>query len=317
MSEQSVSIISIGEAYRLTAEVSPMQFKQVWAEVRKNPEVYGEPDEYHNYAVVAAKLDDNYTAFQIVQMGLTQYPYNTDLLADAIHYGSSCKQYEECEVHMKALLERPMSTWTWRAFSFLIDYLGARRDWTKSQEDIANGLNMILDISQKYQQYYPNEEKSYMAEYEARLLLSKMSKDKNDTKQANKHEAAAIDLLKNAISGGKFSAVQCSLRYADILFEQQKYDEVVSVCKRALEFGEDVSSVRLGYFMYLSAQAKEIQLYQAEDYGNVERIKEIYSEYTAALAEISSNYRKNIAVRAKILEARSGVMAPQAIVEAI
>lgn len=316
MSEQITGIISIGEAYRLTQATGSMQVKQIWAYVQSNPDIYGEPDEYHNYAVAVARADDNYSAFQIVEMGLKQYPYNTDLLADAILYGSKCSQYELCETHMKTLLGRPMSTWTWRAFSFLIDYLKARRDWIDSEEEMSNGLDMVLGIAQKFQQYYPNEEKSYMAEYEIRLLLSKIAKDKNNFEQSNEHEQAANNLLKCAIEGGKYSAVQCSLRYADLLFEQQKYSEVINVCKRALEFGEDVSSVRLGYFMYLSAQSKEILLYQAEDFNNVEQIKNIYSEYTAALAEISPNYRKNIAVRAKILEARSGVLAPQVIVEA-
>lgn len=313
MSEQIPCIVSIGEAYNLTQTAGPVQIKQIWSEVQKNPLIYGEPDEYHNYAVAVSRVDDNHTAFQICEMGLRQYPYNTDLLADSILYGSKCNQYEVCEKHMKTLLERPISTWTWRAFSFLINYLRDRRDWIEDADELTNGLDTALDIAQKYQQYFPNEERSYMAEYETRLLLSKIAKDDADFARATGHEEAALDLLKNTINNGKYSAVQCSLKYADVMFEQQEYDEVIKTCKRALEFGEDVSSVRLGYFMYLSAQSKEIQLYKTDDISNHERVQEIYGEYTAALAEISPNYRKNIAVRAKILEARSGVAAPSAI----
>lgn len=314
MSEQSVMVTSIGVAYRLCENANPMQIKQIWSEVQRNPVIYGEADEYHNYAVAVSRVDDNYTAFQICEMGLVQYPYNTDLIADSIYYGSMCNQYDTCEARVKTLLERPMSTWTWRAFSFLISYLRDRSNWIEDTELIASGITIALDIAQKYQQYYPNEERSYMAEYETRLLLSKIAKDEANFQLAAEHEEAALNLLKNTINNGKYSAVSCSLKYADVMFEQQAYDEVIQTCKRALEFGEDVSSVRLGYFMYLSAQAKEIQLYQTDDLSNTEKIQEIYGEYTAALAEISSNYRKNIAVRAKILEARSGVTAPQAII---
>lgn len=314
MGEPEYSILSIGHAYNLSQVANSSQIRDIWDAVQSTPGVYGEADEYHNYAVESSRKDDNYTAFNIVEMGLKQYPYNTDLLADAILYGSRCCKQERCEIHMATLLGRPMSTWTWRAFSFLIGYLRDRCDWLDDSEEIEQGLHTALEIAQRYQQYYPNEEKSYISEYETRLLLSKFAKDKAKSDDATMHERAAVELLKETINNGKYSAVQCSLRYADIMFEQQEFDEVIRTCKRALEFGEDVTSVRIGYFMYLSAQSKEIQLYLSENLNNADRVNEIYREYTAALAEISPSYRKNIAVRARILEARSGISAPSILI---
>ena len=117
----------------------------------------------------------------------------------------------------------------------------------------------------------------------------------------------AQKLLKDTIEKGEYAAVQCCLRYADLLFQQQKYADVISVCNKALQFGQETSTARLGYFMYLSAQSREVLLYRSGNFENENEIKKIYSEYTAAFADTGESYQRNIKKRVRILAARTGI----------
>lgn len=318
MEEQNKTIISIGVAYIMSRIASEKgnyaEVIKIWDIVKNDFSIIGDVDDYHNYSVVASN-DDNYSmAFQIAERGIQQFPYNTDLLADAIYYGSNCKKYEECEKYIEVLIKRPRSSWTWRAFSFLIDYYQNLCNWEQNSQIIKEGLNIALEISKAYQKYLPSEERSYLKEYDVLMNLAKISLDEGDEKQATEYQNTALQVLKNAIANGKYAAVQCSLRYADALFQQQKYAEVIEVCNNALQFGEEIASARLGYFMYLSAQSREILFYKSKN-NNEEEVLRIYDEYIAALADTGDSYIRNISRRVKILSAKSGVPAPEILVK--
>lgn len=316
MSEQ-IKILSVGVAHKLAQRASDREdyetMRAIWDAVASDPNIIGDSNDYHNFAVVVSRDDDYLTAYQIVTRGLQQFPYNTDLLADAIYYGSNCKKYAECEEHVKTLLDRPRASWTWRAFTFLIDYFKNCWDWEANPKTVEQGLNIALNVAKEFQKYLPSEERSYLAEYELRKNLAKIAMDKGDEDGAEEYEQEAIDLLKKTINSGKYSAVQCSLRYADEMFAQQSYKEVIEICDKALQFGEETASARLGYFMYLSAQSREILLYQSGDWRNEGEVQKVYSEYTAALADTSDSYRRNIVKRVKILAARSGFPVPDSL----
>ena len=84
----------------------------------------GGADDFHNFTVSISKIsNDNRSALQIAEEGLKLHGDNTDLLADAILYGRNCGEREECANWYNKLLTIDKTAWTWRAFSFSIDFL--------------------------------------------------------------------------------------------------------------------------------------------------------------------------------------------------
>lgn len=318
MANGTTKIISIGVAHKLAQQASDAtdyeRMRKIWEEVNADASIVGDASDYHNFAVVISREDDYATAYQIVERGLQQFPFNTDLLADAIYYGSNCKKYSECAEHVKTLLKRPKASWTWRAFSFLIDYFKNLWDWTEKISDIKDGLEIALEVSKAYQKYMPSEERSYVAEYELHRNLAKIAMEAGDEQGAQKHLDDGLKLLKDTIDSGEYAAVQCCLRYADNMFEKQAHAEVISVCNRALQYSEETASARLGYFMYLSAQSREVLFYKKGNLHDEEQVIQIYREYFAALSDTGDSYRRNIIKRMRILAARSGIPVPQELI---
>lgn len=317
MSDNQKYILSIGVAHEMAQTASEEQdyqlMRDIWDAIDADPSIIGDRNDYHNLAVVYSRDDDYLTAYKVTVRGLQQFPFNTDLLADAIYYGSNCQKYEECRKHMTVLLQRPRASWTWRAFSFLIDYLKDCWDWEKNVDTIEGLLDNALSISREYQKYIPNQERGYVAEYEVLINMSKLAIEKGDEKKAQKLKKESLELLKNVIYSGKIAAVQCALRYIDIMFESQKFQDVIDIANQALRFGQATPTVRLGYFMYLSAQAREMLLYEEENWqSKTDTINYIYAEYFAATSSnVDKMYRNNIKNRVSILVARSSVPAPQ------
>ena len=319
MSSEKLTVLSINHAHIMAQNASDKKdyarMREIWLKVRDNLDIIGDCNDYHNYSVVMSGADDYLTAYEIVVRGMTQFPYNTDLLADAIYYGSNCNKYVECQKYVEILSNRPFSSWTWRAFQFLIDYFLDARNWQKDENTIIDGLNTALTIAGRYQVYCPSDERSYLAEYDIRQELAKVSMDQEDYEESEKQMQDALTVLKNAIQNGKYAAVQCSLRYADEMFRQQQYQEVIKTCDKALQYGQSTATARLGYFMYLSAQSREVLLYKSKRdwWTNKAEINCIYSEYLAAISDTGSDYIRNIKRRVNILAARSGIEPPQAL----
>lgn len=312
MNEQEVVILSIGSAHELSQAASDerdyARIRRIWQVVKEDPELVGDANDYHNYSVVLSRLDDYLTAYHIVERGLQQFPYNTDLLADAIYYGSNCKKYTEAKNHLDTLTKRPNSSWTWRAFQFSIDYLRGSWDWEENPSDVERSLNFALTLADKYRKYYPSDERSYLSEYRIRMDLAKAAMDRDQYEESKQYEDDALKGLRETINKGEYAAVQCCLRYADDMFQKQDFDEVVRVCERALQFGQVTATARLGYFMYLSAQSREAILYKKDEWRkDTQEVETIYREYLASLADTDSDYTRNIKRRVDILSARSGV----------
>ena len=310
--DDELIILSIGTAHQMAQEASDnsdyARLRAIWQKVVEDPEMVGDENDYHNYSVVLSRLDDYLTAYEIVNRGLQQFPYNTDLLADAINYGSKCHKYAEAQAHLATLNTRPYSSWTWRAFQFAIDFLQEAWNWRENKDEVEAGLNVALNIARRYQRYCPSDERSFLAEYEVLQNLAKVAMDKEQYDEAEEKQAAALKVLQDTIATGKYAAVQCSLRYADEMFRQQNYEEVIKTCDRALQYGQSTATARLGYFMYLSAQAREVLLYRQPNWRtNAEEVETIYREYLAAFADTGNDYIVNIRRRVQILSARSGI----------
>lgn len=312
MDETEVVILSVGSAHELSQEASDARdydrVRRIWQKVKDDPELVGDANDYHNYSVVLSRLDDYLTAYQIAERGLKQFPYNTDLLADAIYYGSNCGKYTEAKSYFGRLHNRPFSSWTWRAFRFTIDFLSSSWDWEEKPSDVEKHLEVALRLASTYRKYYPSDERSYLSEYDVRMNLAKVALDGDLSEKSEKYEEDALTGLRDTIDKGEYAAVQCCLRYADEMFRKQEFDEVIRTCERALQFGQVNATARLGYFMYLSAQSREVKLYKTKEWWmNTQEVEMIYREYLASLTDTGSDYIGNIKRRVNILSARSGI----------
>lgn len=313
---QGVIVLSIGHAHDLVQSAKVQGdfwcIKQIGQFVFEREEIIGDANDYHNLSVEFSCLDDYSTAFQIVKKGLMQFPYNIDLLADAIYYGSNSKQYKECEDYVEILNSMPFARWNWRAFTFLVDYYLNKADWTKDTTQLFGFTDKALEIACAHQEILPNDEKGYLSEFKIRALRERYYRAENKQEEAETESGLSEGALKRAIESGEILAVQCCSRYAELLFEKQRYYEVVSVCDQALQYGESQSSVRLSYLLYLSGQSKDVMIHREKAFGDTARVQEVFSDYIAAYRGLDSMaFRNNIKTRSVILSAKSGVPSPE------
>lgn len=309
-------LLSVGHAHDLMqAAIMQSNFslvKQIGQTVLEQDEITGDANDYHNLSVEFSRLDDYVTAFQIVEKGLGQYPHNVDLLADAVYYGSNSKQYERCEAYVQKLKDTPFARWNWRAFTFLVEYYINKADWTEDTEQLFSFTDEALKLAQAHQEILPNDEKGYLSEYKVRVLRERFYRADKKAEEAHEENRQAESALKRAIDGKEILAVQCCLRYADFLFEKQRYSEVISICEQALQYGESQSSANLSYFLYLSGQSKDTLIHREKAFADIARVQDAFADYMAAYQDSDNlTYKDNIKTRSIILSAKSGIPFPE------
>lgn len=261
--------------------------------------INGSADDFHNFSVTIIRLANDYeTALEIVQNGLGIHATNTDLLADAIRYGYNCGKYVNCEEWYRILEKISKKLWTWRAFSFSIDYLldklSSLTDSTEANVDTE--INYIIELTKEYQKYMPNEEDGRISEYEIY----------NETNQKEK----AMNVLKTANGELKYCP-RCWLRYADILMEKGNYEEAEPIIRKLRTKPITASEVNFSYVYYLDGLCKLSRMLDEDDYQE-ENIKKIYKVFKNALNHPSLNQRiKNKVIdEIKILELESEIKCP-------
>lgn len=320
--EQRMVVLSVGHAhtlavkYALTEDYENLQ--SVAEVVLNNANMFGRAAEYHNLGAEYARQDDYYNAFRVVEKGLQQYPNDIDLLANAIHYGSFCGKIAECEKYKTQLKTRPRGAWNWRAFTFLIDYLKEQAEMAPI-EDIMELLDEALAIAEEYQRVLPLEEKGYIAEFEVRKIRQRYireSQNPDAVRDADEEYQAAKNALKKALDNDAIVAVQCALSYADLVFEERKYEETVDVCAKALGYIETQPSARITYFKYLSALSKDALIRKDRAFADLKRVDEVLSEFLVVYQIIGEpTYESNVKNRASLLAAEANIPLPSGFAE--
>lgn len=298
--EFGISILSIGDAHRRAPEVARTDddralLKKIVEIVLSDSNIVGDNADYHNLAATYARLDDYISAFSIVNKGLIQFPFDVDLLADAVKYGSKCGKVEESKKCLSILLSRPFEYWNWRTFTFVIDFYLLSITW-EDPKTIDDTLQEALKIAKQYQKLTPTEERGFVAEAEIYLASSNTKK--------------AIATLENAIyNHDDMLTPQCCIKYADILAERGEFQKVIEVCTRGLiDTAQDQPTARTGYFCYLSALAKDALIHRSGDFEE-KRVIDAYTDYRTAykLLKSTPGYIENILNRTEILSAKSGI----------
>ena len=232
--------------------------------LRESDTIYGDDDDFHNFAGTCSNtLDDNRAAYDIVYEGLKLYPTNTDLLADAIKYGYSCGEKDKCKLYYETLVTIDKAKWTWRAFSFAIDYL--LDEW--SSKDSEYSVEDMLSLAEEYKQTLPDEE--------------------DEVYDGTNQKEKGISILEEAISKFTFCP-RCWLRYADLMIDRGEYAKAEPVIKKMLMFPKSKDKINPSYMFYLDAQCKLYTWRSSEAYENGEinkaQIMCIYRAFRKALS---------------------------------
>lgn len=316
--DMSITILSIGHAHTLATLASATHnynlVKEIGEIVLTDGSLSGEAKDFHNLAVQFALLDDYATGYGVVRLGLKRFPYNVDLLSDAVCYGSACGEYEGCDECISVLMSRPYSSWNWRAFTFVSDYFIDRADWTQDPKEILSGYEEALKLSRKQQEVLADEEKGYLREFQIRKLIARLYGLKGEKDTEQREIQLGEEALQRAIASDAMAATGCCLAYADYLFERQHYKEVIKYCNRTFEFGESQSTVNLGYVLYLCAQSKDVLIHREDAFADLARVEEAFSDYAAAwMCGVAESHKSTIRTRCAVLATKSGVDAPDMI----
>lgn len=242
-------------------------------------QLVGDADDFHNFSVSISKIaNDNSKAVYIIQEGLKIHDNSTDLLADAIKYGYSCGQKDNCTKWFNSLIAIDKSKWTWRAFSFTIEYL--LNEWVSSTNYI-KPLDYIFNLAKEYQKYKPDEEDAWYCEYQIYAGTNQIEK--------------GIEILKSAID--KFTLCpRCWLRYADIMVERGEFKEAEPIIAKMRRNPKTREKINSSYMFFLDAQCKIASYYSSEAYENGEKDEKavwaIYRAFRQSLA--STGLRENI-----------------------
>lgn len=293
-------ILSIGDAHMLAPRrINNQEDRTLLVQIYKaamHDDITGDNSDFHNLAATYAKHNDFGAAFEIVKKGLLQYPYDIDLLADGIKYGANCNQIAECEKMLDTLFKRPFAFWNWRTFTFAVDYLLLSLNW-EAPENAAPVLKKALDISKKFQETLPSEERGYVCEADVYICQSRI----DEAKKVLHH---AIFEIPNLIMP------QCCIKYADILLEIGDFETAINVAEKGLMVSaQQQPTARTGYFSYISALSKDALIHQQNAFGDESRIRDTYNDYLVANRLLTANpiYIENIKTRTSILSVKSGV----------
>ena len=257
----------------------------------------GTADAFHNLTVFAIKIANDYlTALEIAMAGLKLHGRNTDLLADAIRYGSNCGQTESCEQCAAQLMIIDKKEWTWRAFSFLIDYWAA----TKHPE------SEILSLIEEYQMAYPGREDSWFCEYE-------YYKDDNSKMPL---ALAALDETEKQVT----VCPKAWLQRADRLADDGKYKEAFKYTSKICSHPQSSESVNMGYVYFLRGicqlsvvmnDSDDDDMFAEHEYKENE-VNAVYDSFRLALtqSDLRDNIRKQIVEKLETIRELTGFEFP-------
>lgn len=253
-------------------------------------EFSGDADDFHNFAVELAQINEFTLACKVLQCALSIFPRNVDLLSDYLYYGVKCSnKFDECKKIYKTLKSIPCKRWTWRGYTFSIEYLKVLVERSSSEKERENAEHEMLELAKEYARFFPYSEDSYRIEAE---IYNKHYNDKEKE----------LEILNSALETLKV-APRCALRCADILFERGEYSAASKAIKRGIsDATQTKSKVNEGYIYYLSALCKIAETQKNEQQYTEEVIDFIFSNFNIALQELGEeSYREVITAKTNII----------------
>lgn len=265
--------------------------------------INADADDFHNISVQLSRRNEDELAIRVLEVGLKNFPWNTDLLADYIQFGTSISQVTEnseydriqksIEECYNKLMQVPKSRWTWRAYSFSIDYLVDFLLDKENPEKSNSHIDKAYKLAQEFVEQYSSDE-SYVS-------LSKVLEKRDGPK-------AALKILTDALNSLKV-APKCAMRYAEKKFNEGDYKESLTVAKRGIkDAAQTQQKVSLGYLYLLSGLSKislmESSTLTDEDDAHLksqkaikkQQVLDIYCDFNIAVREFGRNSEEYLGI---------------------
>lgn len=262
----------------------------------------GDADDWHNWAVDIARKDLYDLACDILDAGLMMFPKNIDLLADYLQYGISCGRVDNCKNYYKTLTKIPKIRWSWRGYSFAINYLQFLWERCDSEKEIEKLQREMLDTVKLFRENLGYDEESYRCEADIYKLL-------HNKKQEEVVLRMALEELK--------IAPKCALRLSDILFDRGDYEEALVQIQRGLKDSmQTQASVNEGYLYYLSGLSKLAMIQRDGNSFPEDIVMDIYTDFDVSLRqEHRAAYMNTMKAKAIVLIGKSGIAVPDTLEE--
>lgn len=305
IAEQCVAQKELWYTETVLEENPMMHFRELFKMVTdENVEINGDADDYHNLATLYAKNRFIDFACGILDRGLKEYPKSTDLLADYLQYGMSCKRFDECSRYYKQLKEISKERWTWRAYVFSIDYM-----LSSLQQE--HGIISHVEVNSLAEEFVKRRDTDEEG-------LFTQSKVYHEFGKFN----AEVDTLKKALDN-HIVAPKSALRLSDIYFERGEYNKAISLLNRAIaNAARPQPPINISYCYLLLALCKIAPLLnEKEDSANrisadregiEERTAEIfeYAHTASQMGGLNDTLLLNLRQMIRLLELRFGVKNP-------
>lgn len=258
----------------------------------------GDADDFHNFAVDLARNDFDNLACEVLKRGLELFPKNCDLLSDFLQYGMNCGLREECKSYYELLHALPRRRYTWRGFSFSINYLEQLIDECDSDEEFDSLANEMMELSDEYLCFLPYEEDAYRSRANIYKTLREPDKE--------------VETLKEGLSKLN-SAPRCALQLADLLVERGEYEEALKIIPRGIsDNNKDQSSINEAYLYYLSGRAKLGLQEKSGEVFSEDFILSVLLDFNIALSNLKNkSYRSVIYDKTVLLKNRYGIRIPE------
>lgn len=291
------------------------------------------PSQYHNESVDAASMsDDRSEPFSIVSEGLSLYPYDIDLLADAVLYGpvGKPKQWVD-EGDLQALSEGSAKDilsgkpkllysedfclalmtrkkyWNWRAFVYVIDYLKERRVTIIGDlEKVRQSFDLAVKLAREFVERFPEDDRAYNELAEALIESGRRVEAEKTLREA---------IFKKGLP--ETALAQSCLTFMDMLMERGAYDEALVVARKGqVATAQAQPSTSVGYFIFCEALIRDAQFTEKhidepsiQEGNEEEEIEKILSLYETAgeLLQGKDAYLRTINWRTSLLKGRFGV----------
>lgn len=264
-------------------------------------ELCGKEEEFHNFAVNLARSNLEDLSCRVLDRGLKMHK-NVDLLSDYLQYGLRCGYKDKCAEYYATLKKIPKRIWTWRGFSFSIEYLQYKLDnEVTTDKEIDKTVKEIEAIADEYVKRFPDSEDSY-------LVRSRVYRTVKDNPNRE------TEILQECLDKINVCS-RVAIRLAEILFEKGIYDEALAAVQRALnDANRTQGSIDEGYGYYLAGLCKISLLPKEKIKVQKSDVESIYEEFNSALLnfgwEIDKTYKDIIVKKTKIIKTRYDVEIP-------
>lgn len=236
-------------------------------------EVTGEAVEYYRLIDATLSSCDYHSGVRIAELGLAKYPYNVDLLANAVRISGKSGAFDKGEAWLQQLEEIGRKYWDWSSYLYAVELLRAEMSRTIGPER-EQLTKRILQMCDDFIAAFPREDRAYNEKAEVLIELNRL----DDAKQVLQNT------IFNAVDGkSPILAPQCCLTYLrNLLNSSNDYDLIIKVATQGLvATATDENSAHFGYFVYRIALAKDAQVVDS-GFDNRDKVKEALDWYQNA-----------------------------------